>query len=318
MQKKTLFLLLKISLSVVLILWMTHDIALGSVFAIISESSTALLTLAFSLFFVGYVITAFRWRTLIRAQGGDAPIFFLVRSFMVALFFNNFLPSTVGGDVVRMYDSWRLGNSKSDAVTVVLVDRFLGVIVLLCFALLALIFDEAVAGEIPFITAWVSAGLGGIGVVAWLMLKIPVSYAEIFSSKRRGIAARIGSILAKVLRSFQAYRHARLEVLRALALSVLLQVNVVVCFTVLARAIGIEVPIESMFLIIPVAIFIMMIPISINAIGVRETVFVFLFSLYGIENIQALAFAWLAYGLTLSQGILGGIVFALRKERRVA
>ena len=106
--------------------------------------------------------------------------------------------------------------------------------------------------------------------------------------------------------------------LRALALSVLLQVNVVVCFTVLARAIGIEVPIESMFLIIPVAIFIMMIPISINAIGVRETVFVFLFSLYGIENIQALAFAWLAYGLTLSQGILGGIVFALRKERRVA
>ena len=318
MQKKTFFLLLKISLSVALILWMTHDIALGSVFAVISESSTSLLTLAFSLFFVGYVITAFRWRTLIRVQGGDAPIFFLVRSFMVALFFNNFLPSTVGGDVVRMYDSWRLGNSKSDAVTVVLVDRFLGVIVLLCFALLALIFDEAVAGEIPLITAWVSAGLGGIGIVAWLMLKIPVSYAEVFSSKRRGIAARIGSILAKVLRSFQAYRHARLEVLRALALSVLLQVNVVVCFTVLARAIGIEVPIESMFLIIPVAIFIMMIPISINAIGVRETVFVFLFSLYGIENIQALAFAWLAYGLTLSQGILGGIVFALRKERRVA
>lgn len=164
MQKKTLFLLLKISLSVALILWMTHDIALGSVFAVISESSTSLLTLAFSLFFVGYVITAFRWRTLIRVQGGDAPIFFLVRSFMVALFFNNFLPSTVGGDVVRMYDSWRLGNSKSDAVTVVLVDRFLGVIVLLWFALLALIFDEAVAGAVPFIGVWVAASLAGIGI----------------------------------------------------------------------------------------------------------------------------------------------------------
>ena len=42
---------------------------------------------------------------------------------MVALFFNNFLPSTVGGDVVRMYDSWRLGNSKSDAVTVVVSEE---------------------------------------------------------------------------------------------------------------------------------------------------------------------------------------------------
>ena len=51
---------------------------------------------------------------------------------------------------------------------------------------------------------------------------------------------------------------------------------------------------------------------------IANRVFVFLFSLYGIENFQALAFAWLAYGLTLSQGILGGIVFALRKERRVA
>ncbi len=188
---------------------------------------------------------------------------------------------------------------------------------LLCFALLALIFDDAVAGEIPFIVAWVLVGLGGIALSTWLVVKIPASYAEAFCSERGRIVARIGGILSKILRSFQAYRHARIEMLRAAALSVLLQINVVVCFTLLARSIGIEVPIESMFLIIPVAIFIMMLPISINAIGVRETVFVFLFSLYGIDNVQALAFAWTAFGLTLIQGILGGIVFALRKEHRV-
>jgi len=318
MQKKTLFLLLKISLSVALILWITHDIALDSVFAVIAQSKASLLILAFSLFFVGYVIAAFRWRTLIRVQGGDAPIFFLVRSFMVALFFNNFLPSTVGGDVVRMYDSWRLGNSKSDAVTVVLVDRFLGVIVLLCFALLALIFDEAVAGEVPFITAWAAAGLGGLGIATWLVLNIPASTTQMLSSAKNGVMARIGGMLAKVLRSFQAYRHGRSAVLRALGLSVLLQVNVVVHFILVARAVGIEVPVESMFLIIPVAIFIMMMPISINAIGVRETVFVFLFSLYGVHSVEALAFAWIAYGFTLLQGVLGGIVFALRRERRAA
>ena len=318
MQKKTLFLLLKISLSVALILWMTHDVALGSVFAIISESSTALLTLAFSLFFVGYVITAFRWRTLIRVQGGDAPIFFLVRSFMVALFFNNFLPSTVGGDVVRMYDSWRLGNSKSDAVTVVLVDRFLGLIVLLWFALLALIFDEAVAGAVPFIGVWVAASLAGIGIATWLILKIPVSTTQMLSSAKSGGVARIGRILEKVHRSFQAYRQARSAVLRALGLSVLLQVNVVVHFILVARAVGIDVPAESMFLIIPVAVFIMMVPISINAIGVREAVFVFLFSLYGVQSVEALAFAWIAYSFTLLQGVLGGLVFALRREKRIA
>lgn len=318
MQKKPLFLLLKISLSIALILWITQGVALDSVFAVITESSASLLILAFSLFFVGYMIAAFRWRTLIRVQDGDAPIFFLVRSFMVALFFNNFLPSTVGGDVVRMYDSWRLGNTKSDAVTVVLVDRFLGVIVLFCFALLALVFDETVASEVPFITAWVAAGLAGMGIATWLVLKIPVSITQRLSSAKSGVMARIGGILEKVHRSFQAYRQARSAVLRALGLSVLLQVNVVVHFILVARAVGIDVPAESMFLIIPVAVFIMMVPISINAIGVREAVFVFLLSLYGVQSVEALAFAWIAYSFTLLQGVLGGLVFALRREKRIA
>ena len=318
MQKKPFFLLLKISLSIVLILWITQGVALDSVFAVITDSSASLLILAFSLFFVGYMIAAFRWRTLIRVQDGDAPIFFLVRSFMVALFFNNFLPSTVGGDVVRMYDSWRLGNTKSDAVTVVLVDRFLGVIVLFCFALLALVFDETVAGEVPFITAWVAAGLAGMGIATWLVLKIPVSITQRLSSAKSGVIARIGGILEKVHRSFQAYRQARSAVLRALALSVLLQVNVVVHFILVARAVGIDIPAESMFLIIPVAVFVMMVPISINAIGVREAVFVFLLSLYGVQSVEALAFAWIAYSFTLLQGVLGGLVFALRREKRIA
>ena len=318
MQKKTFFLLLKISLSVALILWITQDVALDSVFAVITESSESMLILAFSLFFVGYVIAAFRWRTLIRVQDGDAPIFFLVRSFMVALFFNNFLPSTVGGDVVRMYDSWRLGNSKTDAVTVVLVDRFLGVIVLFCFALLALVFDETVAGEVPFITIWVTAGLAGMGIATWLFLKIPMSTMQRLSSAKNGVMARVGGILEKVHRSFQAYRQAPSAILRALGLSVLLQVNVVVHFILVARAVGIDVPAESMFLIIPVAVFIMMVPISINAIGVREAVFVFLFSLYGVQSVEALAFAWIAYSFTLLQGVLGGLVFALRREKRIA
>lgn len=318
MQKKTLFLLLKISLSVALILWITQDVALDSVFAVITASSGSLLILAFGLFFIGYVIAAFRWRTLIRVQDGDAPIFFLVRSFMVALFFNNFLPSTVGGDVVRMYDSWRLGNSKTDAVTVVLVDRFLGVIVLFCFALLALVFDETVAGEVPFIAAWVTAGLAGMGIATWLFLKIPVSTMQRLSFAKNGVMARVGGILEKVHRSFQAYRQAPSAILRALGLSVLLQVNVVVHFILVARAVGIDVPAESMFLIIPVAVFIMMVPISINAIGVREAVFVFLFSLYGVQSVEALAFAWIAYSFTLLQGVLGGLVFALRREKRIA
>ena len=86
-QKNLPILALKLLLSGGLILWITRDVALDSVFAVIESANLALLGLAFSLFFVGYIISAFRWRTLMRAQGGNAPILYLIRSFMVALFF---------------------------------------------------------------------------------------------------------------------------------------------------------------------------------------------------------------------------------------
>ena len=187
-QKNLPILALKLLLSGGLILWITRDVALDSVFAVIESANLALLGLAFSLFFVGYIISAFRWRTLMRAQGGNAPILYLIRSFMVALFFNNFLPSTVGGDVVRMYDSWRVGGSKSDAVAVVLVDRFLGVLVLLCFALIALTLDQAVVGQIPLIGWWVAAGIGGAILLAWLALNIPAARIDTLATTSGGLA----------------------------------------------------------------------------------------------------------------------------------
>ncbi|MDE0976593.1 MAG: lysylphosphatidylglycerol synthase transmembrane domain-containing protein, partial [Arenicellales bacterium] len=187
-QKNLPILALKLLLSGGLILWITRDVALDSVFAVIESANLALLGLAFSLFFVGYIISAFRWRTLMRAQGGNAPILYLIRSFMVAHFFNNFLPSTVGGDVVRMYDSWRVGGSKSDAVAVVLVDRFLGVLVLLCFALIALTLDQAVVGQIPLIGWWVAAGIGGAILLAWLALNIPAARIDTLATTSGGLA----------------------------------------------------------------------------------------------------------------------------------
>ena len=104
-SKKAVLLFVKIFLAAALILWITHGVDLTRVLALIAQASVPLLVLAFSLFFVGYLITAFRWRTLIRAQGGDAPIGYLVQSVMAALYINDFIPSTTGGHVVRMYDA---------------------------------------------------------------------------------------------------------------------------------------------------------------------------------------------------------------------
>jgi hypothetical protein len=73
------------------------------------------------------------------------------------------------------------------------------------------------------------------------------------------------------------------------------------------------IPLVSFFLIIPLVTLLMMLPVSINAIGIRENAFIFFFATFGIFSPEAVAFAWIAYGLVLVQGVLGGIVYALRK-----
>ena len=79
-------------------------------------------------------VSAWRWRLLLRLQTIDVSLGTLTKSFLVATFFNNFLPSNIGGDVVRVADTAPFAGSKTLATTVVLIDRVIGLIALLVLA----------------------------------------------------------------------------------------------------------------------------------------------------------------------------------------
>ncbi len=81
-------------------------------------------------------VSAWRWRVLIETQQVDCSIGHLVSSFLVATFFNNFLPSNIGGDVVRIADTAPLMASRTRATAVVFIDRGLGLVALMLVAAL--------------------------------------------------------------------------------------------------------------------------------------------------------------------------------------
>ena len=78
--------------------------------------------------------SGWRWQTLLDAQHVRVPIGWLLNSYLVATFFNNFLPSNIGGDVIRIRDTAAQAGSKTLATTVVLMDRGLGLLGLLAIA----------------------------------------------------------------------------------------------------------------------------------------------------------------------------------------
>jgi len=173
--------LLKCGISGGLMYWILQGTDLREIIYSIQAAHLPLLVAAFSLSFLGYFISVNRWRILLKAQGISARVYYLIKSFMVSTFFNNLLPSTIGGDVIRVYDTWRLGVPKGSALAVILVDRFLGLLALMLVAVLGFFASNSFAGEIPFLSVWVFGGLSLLLLFVWVVFN-PSSFMTTFSA----------------------------------------------------------------------------------------------------------------------------------------
>lgn len=308
--RRNLFLLAKGSVSIALIYWILRRTDLPEVWHALGQADPGLLLAAFLLAFAGYYARVGRWSVLLRVQEVNATWPFLLQSCLVGAFFSNFLPTLIGGDAVRAYDSWRLSGSKAGAFTVILVDRFLGILVLIAFALGAFLLSPRWSASIPSLSFWMPVSLIGGAVLFWIVF---------FPSRRLmgrydGLSHDLRRRLDQWVEAWQSFRGRRDAIILGLGFSVLLQVTVILHYYLIARALHLSVPLEELFLIVPLAVFIMMVPISINAIGVRENTFIFFLAGFGVTPAEALAFSWVAYGALIAQGLLGGIVYLLRQE----
>ena len=292
-----------------------QGLALEEVGQAVRRADLALLLAAFALNWGGIGLTVIRWRGLLRAQGGDAGYGVLIRSFLVGQFFNNLLPSTIGGDAVRAYDTSRFGVSKGAAVTTILVDRLLGLLALGVFALVSATLLARPAISTPVLAAALVVAAAVAGAAAWVILAPPdlvvalIGRLPVAFRRRLQIFARqLGDALVRFHRDPWA-------VVRGFLVSVVLQIAAITFYAVLGASLGFEVPYTAWFLIVPVAVLAMLAPVSVNAIGVREGIFAFLLASYGVGKAGAVAFAWLAYTSVALQAVLGGALYLARARR---
>jgi uncharacterized membrane protein YbhN (UPF0104 family) len=298
--------LLRVAVSVALIAWILRGTDLREVLAIFRTADVRYILFSICLIPIGYASSVSRWRILLRAQGGDASFGFLTRSLMTGVFFNNLLPSTIGGDAIRAWDTARSGVSRGTALTIIMVDRFVGLLALLLFATVGLLFAGRLTERVPDLAFWV-LGVGAAMVATAVLLFLP---------SRLGKLTLPGK-LAQIASALFAFQGKGKALAGAFLWSLCLQTAVVINGWVMARALHVEIGLAPFFVIVPLAVFITMIPVSINGIGVRENLFVFFFAALGVAEASGLAFAWLEYGLLLLQALVGAMVYAVSgRERR--
>lgn len=310
--RNKLMTLVKVVASLGLITWIVSTANLSDVFEALKAVDVKWLVFAVALQFVGAGILSFRWKGLLDVQGVSPGWPYLYKSTLVANFFRQFLPSIIGGDVIRGHDAWKAGAPWPVALMSLLLDRLLGLLALALLAMVAVLFSDELSEKLPSLRWWLAAAFVGLSLVlSFLLLPRRAGAAQI--SIPSFVPGKVAAKLSSIGEAMTMYKGNPLGLWRGLGLSVLLQANVVTFYWALSQALGLEIDYTSWFVIAPIAIFVMMIPLSINGIGVREAIFIFLLSQWGVENSTALALAWLEYGIFLLFGLVGGLVYMLRK-----
>jgi len=122
--KKILSVALRIVVSIVLLvlLFRLNKIDVSNLIFDIKGADKALLAAGFMVFFLVYLLGFWRWYMLLRAAGIQAPLKRLIVSFSGGVFFSIFLPSTIGGDIVKTADLAGHTRKTKEVIATVLLD----------------------------------------------------------------------------------------------------------------------------------------------------------------------------------------------------
>jgi uncharacterized protein (TIRG00374 family) len=282
------------------------------------------LFLSFLLCSVNVFITNTRWYILVRAQQLPFSIRNAIRISLIGYFFNQFLPSSVGGDLVKAAFIAREQSRRTVAVSTVLMDRIVGLWGLI--AVIALlgstyyILDPEFVNSKPTLIVTIGGAIGFliVSIIVWLLLGyLPEQRVERFSGRLLQIP-RIGGVLRELWRAVWMYRSQTASIVKAVLLSWLSHVCWVLMYYFAVQAFqptGAAMPtLANHFLIVPMGMIAQgFIPLP-GGIGGGEFVFGKLYSLLGYPESSGIlgSLGWRICACTI--GLLGYVVYRFMKK----
>jgi uncharacterized membrane protein YbhN (UPF0104 family) len=251
-------------------------------------------------------LSAVRWRMAAAALGTAMPVPELLRIMAKAFFFNQTLPSTIGGDAYRIVAAHRLTGSLAKSVNGVVWDRIIGLAVLLAVVAATL---PLLAGIAPPALIWALAGLAAAGLAGFAVVAAPVEWLERLLG-RWAPARRLAEFVRAghdVMHSGRLFAGIVIAALAAWALTVL---NVLV----IARGFSVPLGFLDFLVLVPPVALLITVPISIAGWGLREGGFVMMLGLVGIGAPDAAAIS-IAMGLLLAvAGLPGGVLLLVQRS----
>lgn len=311
--RRALILGLKLIVSVGLLTVLVRRSDAPRIWEYVRSASAGWLAAALAIYLLMIVASAWRWGLLLAAQGVKVPASRLTESFLVATFFNNFLPSNIGGDVVRIADTAPAARSRTLAAAVVIADRAIGLLGLVLLAAFAATAARWSGHEIVS-AALLWLAFAGSAAAAAAMLLAPDRTMGLLSPLRTLHPAWIGPRLRQLADVLTRFREAPGPVLSCFAGAVLVQALLVGFYAAVAHGVGVPVSAWHMAVVVPVSFLAQLLPVSVNGFGVREAVFSYYFSQIGAPIEGALVVSLLGAGLVMLFSLSGAFAYVLRRR----
>jgi uncharacterized protein (TIRG00374 family) len=305
-------LLVRVGVSAALLYVVLRSIDLGAFWERVRGMNPAWLILALAAYAGQQMIGVWRWDRLLRAQHVEVAKRKLTESIWVSMFFNNFLPTNIGGDVVRIRDTAAAAGSKTLATMVVLVDRALGLTALFLVAAVSAFAAWLTGTYVPG-ARWLWLASAGLVTAAIFVMAVPNFVCHLLKPlralNRPWVTERAMRLEEAVLR----FGKAPSVLMGSFGGAIVVQLSVVAFYLLTAKGLSVPLPMLLGAVLIPVSLAVQMAPISINGFGVREAVFAFFFRRFGLPPDAAVALSLVSAGMVMGLSLVGGLLFVKRR-----
>jgi uncharacterized protein (TIRG00374 family) len=259
-------------------------------------------------------LMAWRWMDLLCAlTPGSRPSFGIVlRTFFVSTFVGSFLPS-IGGDAYRAYSLSRHDVRLSESAASVLMDRVLGVLAIAFVGASAVALNPGAGYGKAIVLPLTIAGAVCAAVAV-------VVFSDRAAALTQGLAARLpGERVRRVIVSLtdavRRYSKHHVELVRVLMASIAVQAIRVVQAYCLGRAIAIDLSLATYFLLIPIVLLVMLLPITVSGLGTSQLAFQYFFGQLGVPSASAVALSILFVALGIVGNLPGSVLYAMDADR---
>ena len=266
---------------------------------------------ALGLIILSVVLSAVRWHETVLALGLQSRLTSLVSTYFAGNFVGNVLPSTIGGDVLRVRRLGKATGNQAGSFASVMLERLTGWVALPVLSLIGLSVNPGLRSLGAPTRLAAGVAIGTLGLLAVVLFLAAHSRVGGRLTERDDWRRFLGAIHLGLVE----FRRRPVAAIRVMVAAFVYQFVLVVAAHMIANAIDFDFGFTAILAFVPIVTIVQVLPITIAGFGVREGMFVYFFHTgLGQPTQRALSLGLLLYGLTLVSSLFGAPAFLLQRN----